>query len=88
MAAPTERLGIPPSASSTFGTTKGCYTAMTVTSHNTYAEIEQSKRNFQWYFRIRSKGNHEIVAQSEGYTTKAACLHGLRLVHAGPIYEV
>jgi uncharacterized protein YegP (UPF0339 family) len=43
-----------------------------------YAEIWRSTNNFQWYWHIVG-GNHQIIAQSEGYTTKAAAEHGLRV---------
>jgi uncharacterized protein YegP (UPF0339 family) len=51
--------------------------------------IWQSAANYWWYWRLRS-GNNEIIANGEGYTTKAACLHAIRLVDGGrnlPIYE-
>jgi uncharacterized protein YegP (UPF0339 family) len=51
-----------------------------------YAEIWKSALNGLWYWHIRS-GNHEIVSQSEGYTTKTAALHGLRLIFDGPAYD-
>lgn len=51
-----------------------------------YAEIWLSTTNYQWYWHIRA-GNHEIIAQSEGYTTKASAMHGLRLVFSGPCYD-
>jgi uncharacterized protein YegP (UPF0339 family) len=39
-----------------------------------------------WYWRLKA-ANGEIVAQSEGYTTKANCLHAIALVkssHSAP----
>ncbi len=51
-----------------------------------YAEIWKSPLNGNWYWHIRG-GNHEIVAQSEGYTTRAAAEHGLRVVFGGPLYD-
>jgi uncharacterized protein YegP (UPF0339 family) len=57
----------------------------TATSHNTYAQIWQSERDYQGYFRIRSKGNHQTLCTSEGYKTRADCLYGLRLFYDGPV---
>lgn len=51
-----------------------------------YAEIWLSPHNLHWYWHIKA-ANHEIVSQSQGYTTKAAALHGLRLVFSGNIYD-
>ena len=39
-------------------------------------EIFKGKDN-QYHWRFRAKGNHEIVAQSEAYTTKQNCQHGI-----------
>jgi uncharacterized protein YegP (UPF0339 family) len=55
-----------------------------------YFTIRKNKVNQWWYWRMLS-GNNEIIANGEGYTTKAACLHAIRLVDGGrnlPIYEV
>ena len=35
--------------------------------------------NGNWYWRLKA-ANGEIVAQSEGYTTKQSCLHGISVV--------
>ncbi|WP_136449825.1 YegP family protein, partial [Haemophilus influenzae] len=35
--------------------------------------------NNQWYWRLKA-ANHEIIAVSEGYTTKQNCLHCIHLV--------
>ena len=51
-----------------------------------YAEIWKSSHNGHWYWHVRA-ANHEIVTQSQGYTTKAAALHGLSLIFTGPTYE-
>jgi uncharacterized protein YegP (UPF0339 family) len=55
-----------------------------------YFEIRQNKVNYWWYWRMLS-ANHEIIANGEGYTRKAACLHAIDLVDGGrnlPIYEI
>lgn len=49
-----------------------------------YAQVWQSQKDALWYWHVRG-ANHEIVSQSEGYTTQAAALHGLRLIFKGPI---
>jgi uncharacterized protein YegP (UPF0339 family) len=51
-----------------------------------YAEIWKSPFDGLWYWHVRGR-NHEIVTQSEGYTTKASALHGLRLIFNGPVYD-
>lgn len=33
----------------------------------------------QWYFHLQA-ANNEIVAQSEGYTTKQSCIKGVEAV--------
>lgn len=54
-----------------------------------YFQIFQGA-NSQWYWRLKS-ANHEIIAVSEGYTTKQNCLHSIGLVmnttHQTPVYE-
>lgn len=54
-----------------------------------YFQIFQGVNN-QWYWRLRA-ANHEIIAVSEGYTTKQNCLHCIGLVmdtnRNTPIYE-
>ena len=44
-----------------------------------YFQIFKSKANNQWYWHLKS-ANHEIIAVSEGYTTKDNCLHCIGLV--------
>lgn len=39
----------------------------------------KSAKNGQWYFHLKADTN-EIIAQSEGYTTKDACLKGVESV--------
>lgn len=36
-------------------------------------------RDMQFYFHLKA-GNGEIIAQSEGYTTKQSALHGINSV--------
>ena len=55
-----------------------------------YFTIRQSAADYLWYFRFLG-ANHEIIANGEGYTSEAACLHAIRLVDGGrtlPIYRV
>ena len=42
-------------------------------------EFWQSKKDGQWYFHLKAE-NNEIIAQSEGYTTKDNCLNGINSV--------
>ena len=42
-------------------------------------EYWQSKKDGQWYFHLVGL-NGEIIAQSEGYTTKDNCLNGIDAV--------
>lgn len=54
-----------------------------------YFTFNQSPADQLWYFRFLG-ANHEIVAHGEGYTSKAACLHAIRLVDGGrnlPVYQ-
>lgn len=44
-----------------------------------YFQIWQSNVNRQWYWHLKS-ANHEIIANGEGYTSKANCLHAVGLV--------
>lgn len=44
-------------------------------------EIWQSRQNLQWYFRLKAP-NHEIICQSEGYTTRAGAEQGVSRVKA------
>jgi uncharacterized protein YegP (UPF0339 family) len=53
-----------------------------------YAELWRSRNDGQYYWHVKSHGNHNTLAHSEGYTTKAAALHGLRLVYDGPVREL
>lgn len=43
-------------------------------------QVFKSEKNGNWYFRIVAK-NGEIVAQSEGYTTKQSAIKGLSAVY-------
>jgi uncharacterized protein YegP (UPF0339 family) len=42
-------------------------------------EIKKSK-NDQYYFNLRSKGNGEIIATSEMYSSIQGCLNGIAAV--------
>lgn len=42
-------------------------------------EIWKSKKDGQWYFHLKAP-NGEIIAHSEGYTTKDNCLNGIDAV--------
>lgn len=55
-----------------------------------YFTIRQSPANANWYWRLLS-GNHEIIANGEGYVRKSDCLHAIRLVDGNrnlPIYQI
>lgn len=52
-----------------------------------YAQIWKSPKNGLWYWHVRS-ANHEIISQSQGYHSKEAAIHGLRLTFAGPCYDL
>lgn len=53
-----------------------------------YYEWFRSDADGQWYFVLKA-ANHEVIATSEGYTTKAAMLNGIASVQAnGPTTEV
>lgn len=64
-----------------------CYTSVAVSyfwKHFSEAGIMyftywQSKKNQQWYWNLKA-GNHEIIAQGEGYHNKSDCLHAIGLV--------
>ena len=42
-------------------------------------EMWESKKDGQWYFHLRAS-NGEIVASSQGYTTKYNCKNGIESV--------
>lgn len=51
-------------------------------------EYWQSEKNGQWYFHLEAP-NGEIIAQSEGYTTKDSCLNGIDAVKSyAPTAEI
>lgn len=43
-------------------------------------ELFQSEKNEEFYFHLKAAGNSEIILDSEGYTTKANCLNGIKSV--------
>lgn len=49
-----------------------------------YFEIHKNSTAGQpYWWVIKSNGNHAVLAQSEMYTNKAACLHAIQLVITG-----
>jgi len=42
-------------------------------------ELFKSDKNGQYYFRLKAS-NGEIIARSEGYTTKASALNGIESI--------
>jgi uncharacterized protein YegP (UPF0339 family) len=42
-------------------------------------EIWQSKKDGQWYFHLVAP-NNEVIAQSQGYTTKDNCINGVNAI--------
>ncbi len=55
-----------------------------------YYSVWKSTVNSNWYWNLKS-ANHEKIAQSEGYTTKASALHAIDLLKsssAAPVHEV
>lgn len=47
---------------------------------NARFEVFRSPRDSRYYFRLRSRGNLEIILSSEGYASKQDCLDGIRSV--------
>jgi uncharacterized protein YegP (UPF0339 family) len=39
-------------------------------------KLTNSNKDNQWYFTLKA-GNHEIILQSEGYTTRAMAIKGM-----------
>lgn len=39
--------------------------------------------NWQYYFTISAAGNHEVLATSETYTSKASAQHAISLIKGG-----
>lgn len=42
-------------------------------------EYWQSNKNGQWYFHLKAT-NGEIIANSQGYTTKENCINGIQSI--------
>jgi uncharacterized protein YegP (UPF0339 family) len=42
-------------------------------------EYWHSKKDGQWYFHLKAV-NGEIIAQSQGYTTKDTCINGIQSI--------
>jgi len=43
-------------------------------------QVFKSTADYQYYYRLRAKGNHETILNGEGYTTKQSCLNGIASV--------
>ena len=50
-------------------------------------EVFRSSRNSQYYFRLKARGNSEIILASEGYYLKQSCLGGIASVKAHAPYD-
>lgn len=48
-----------------------------------YFYVHKSTINNQWYFNIRSVGNHQIIATSEGYHNKHDALSTINVIRYG-----
>lgn len=48
--------------------------------NNSKFQIFKSTINHQYYYRLRSTGNGEIILGGEGYTSKESCLNGIKSV--------
>lgn len=54
-----------------------------------YYQVGQSPRDYLWYWHLKA-ANNEIIAQGEGYTSKAGALHAVTLVKSSynaPVYD-
>lgn len=50
-------------------------------------EVFRSPRDSQYYFRLKSRGNSEIILASEGYYSKQGCLGGITSVKIHAPYD-
>ena len=50
-------------------------------------QVFQSPKDYQYYFRLLSKGNNENILYSEGYTTKQNCELGIASVKRNAPYD-
>jgi uncharacterized protein YegP (UPF0339 family) len=48
-----------------------------------YFYVHKSAVNGQWYFNIRSVGNHKVIATSEGYHNKQDAWSTINVIRAG-----
>lgn len=48
-----------------------------------YFYVYKSAVNGQWYFNIRSGGNHQVIAASEGYHNKQDALSTIHVIRRG-----
>ena len=54
-----------------------------------YYQVWQSSSDYLWYWHLKA-ANNEIIANGEGYTSKAGALHAISLVkqsYNAPVYE-
>ena len=50
-------------------------------------QIFKSASNSEYYYRLRSSGNSEIILSGEGYTTKQSCRNGIDSVKENAPYD-
>lgn len=48
-----------------------------------YFYLYKSAANGHWYFNIRSLGNHQVIATSEGYHNKQDALSTIHVIRNG-----
>jgi len=48
-----------------------------------YFFLHKSTVNGQWYFNVRSTGNHHVVATSEGYHNKQDAIRTINVIRGG-----
>lgn len=48
-----------------------------------YFYVHKSAVNGQWYFNIRSAGNHQVISTSEGYHNKQDALNTINVIRNG-----
>ena len=51
-------------------------------------EYFRSKRNDEWYWRLRASNGQIIAVGGEGYKNEGDCLHGIELVKKSGDAEV
>lgn len=50
-----------------------------------YFDLQKSEADAQWYFTLKS-ANHQVVLQSEGYTSKSGAENGIESVKNNAVY--